>query len=247
MGRLYEALEWAEKEQEGIVREISPLHVKISGLGIPKWATTGRAAEYYEALKTSVLTRYPNGSTKTILFAGCAHGNGVSMTAINFGTALARDSRFSVLLLDVNFRTPSFSHLFRLNGAQGLSDLLSSHDGPVSLVKIGAGNLHVLPSGKCDSEPVALLESQRFGEFLATMRERFDYVILDAPPVHGFPESLALASKVDGVILVLNAGKTRQQVALRAKMQLEAAGGKLLGTVLNRREYPIPQFIYKRL
>ena len=86
-----------------------------------------------------------------------------------------------------------------------------------------------------------------FDLFLKTMGEKFDYIILDAPPVPKFSECWVLCTKVDGVILVLEAGKTRRQVALRAKKALEEAGGRLLGVVLNKRKYYIPQAIYNRL
>ncbi len=79
------------------------------------------------------------------------------------------------------------------------------------------------------------------------MRECYDYVVLDAPPVHGFSECLALCTKVDGVVLVIASGKTREHVALSAKKQVEEAGGKLLGVVVNKRRYYIPDCIYRRL
>jgi Mrp family chromosome partitioning ATPase len=79
------------------------------------------------------------------------------------------------------------------------------------------------------------------------MRDKFDYVILDAPPVPAFPECLVLCAKVDGVVLVVESGKTRRQVALRARKQVEEVGGKVLGVVLNKRKYYIPEWIYRRL
>jgi Mrp family chromosome partitioning ATPase len=79
------------------------------------------------------------------------------------------------------------------------------------------------------------------------MRDKFNYVFVDAPPVQGSPETLALASRVDGVLMVLASGKTRQEVAARSKKQIESAGGKVIGAVLNQRKYYIPDFIYRRL
>ncbi|MFB3123892.1 MAG: cobalamin biosynthesis protein CobQ, partial [Candidatus Binatia bacterium] len=71
--------------------------------------------------------------------------------------------------------------------------------------------------------------------------------VLDAPSVHGFAECRVLCAKVDGVVLVVESGRTRRQVAFNAKKQLEEAGGKLLGVVLNKRRYYIPEFIYRWL
>jgi Mrp family chromosome partitioning ATPase len=79
------------------------------------------------------------------------------------------------------------------------------------------------------------------------MREQFDYVILDGPPLPRFSEIRVICAKVDGVVLVVKAGKTKREVALRAKKELEDAGGKILGVVINRRRFYIPEWIYKRL
>ncbi len=77
--------------------------------------------------------------------------------------------------------------------------------------------------------------------------KKYDYVILDGPSVPGSSDVRVICNKVDGVVLVLEAGKTRKQVAVRAKQELEEAGGKLLGVVLNKRKFYIPEWIYKRL
>jgi len=79
------------------------------------------------------------------------------------------------------------------------------------------------------------------------MRERFDFIILDGPPVITNPEIRFISSKVDGTILMLESGRTRRHVALKAKQEIETAGGKFLGAVLNRRKYYIPNWIYRRL
>jgi Mrp family chromosome partitioning ATPase len=79
------------------------------------------------------------------------------------------------------------------------------------------------------------------------MRKNFDYIILDGPPAISSPEVRFISSKVDGTILMLESGKTRRHVALKAKRDIEMAGGHFIGVVLNRRKYYIPKWIYKRL
>ena len=79
------------------------------------------------------------------------------------------------------------------------------------------------------------------------MREKFDYIILDSPPITRYAESRVIATKVDGVILVLESGKTRSQVAIKAKQELEETGANVIGAILNRRKHYIPEWIYKRL
>jgi Mrp family chromosome partitioning ATPase len=79
------------------------------------------------------------------------------------------------------------------------------------------------------------------------MQQTFDFIVLDGPPVFRCSETRLLASKVDATILVIRSGKTRKQIAYRAIQELETAGGKVLGTVLNRRKYYIPDWLYKWL
>ena len=79
------------------------------------------------------------------------------------------------------------------------------------------------------------------------MRNRFDYIIVDAPPLGLFTESMFLSSKVDAVMLVAQAGKTPRWAMQKVKMQIEEVGAKILGVVLNKRRFHIPDWLYKRL
>ncbi len=108
-------------------------------------------------------------------------------------------------------------------------------------------NCICFPAGLKRSGGEGYFESQRFDGFLNKVRNSFDFVIFDCAPVPGFPDTQTLCSKVDGVILVITFDKTRRQVALRAKKELEDAGANILGVVINRRKYYIPDWIYRRL
>lgn len=214
----------------------------------PRRVAHHKEGEIYEELKINLLARHPRGDLKAILFVGTNHGVGSSTTAVNFATALAKDCRNRVLLMDVNLRTPSLHDVFHLEPDCGLSDIPTNEEHPEqSLKKVNHGDLFVMTCGGSDAGPINLFESASFCRFLKLMRAQFDYVILDGPPTPSFSETRVLCSKVDGVILVLHAGKTRRQVALRAKQVIEEAGGRVLGVVLNRRKFYIPAWIYKRL
>ncbi len=246
MGKTYEALQWAEKEYQVNLQETSLKSLSTGRIKPPKRVRARPATEQYDDLKSNLLTRYPDGSIKTILFAATAHGEGASTTAVNFAASLARDSQLKVLLIDVNLRTPSLHDVFKIDHTYGLSDLVAEN-GRGSPIKVGLGNLYVIPCGRPQSDPVTLLGSNGFDQFLKRMSDGYDYVVLDAPPLLGIPECRVLCAKVNGVVLVIESGRTRRQVALSAKKQLEEAGGKLLGVVLNRRRYYIPEFISRRL
>ncbi|HET8580335.1 MAG TPA: CpsD/CapB family tyrosine-protein kinase [Nitrospiraceae bacterium] len=245
MGRTDEALKWAEKEHQAkLERALHPS--PAARTKPPRRSWNHLTMEGYVHLKTNLLTRYPNGSVKTVLFAGTAPGDGVSTTALNFAATLARDPQLKILLIDANLRTPSLHMVFKIDRSLGLSDLVVQN-GCGTPIAVGPENLHFIPCGRHHNEPVTVFQSNEFDQFLKVMKESYDYVILDGPPVHGFQECRVLCAKVDGVILVIESGKTRRQVALRAKKQLEEAAGKLLGVVLNQRKYYIPEFVYRWL
>lgn len=248
MGKTHEALERAEKEYHESLPKASREPGKAPGTETPQQAFYQVDTERYQALKVNLLARYSDTPIKTILFTATTHGDGASTIAINFATTLSKDCKLKVLLVDVNLRTPALHEVFHIDKQGGLSNLLSNN-GKITgnIHKIGPGGFYVLPCGSNHSVPVSLFESPRFDRFLKIMRERFDYVILDAPPFSQFSDSRVICSKVDGVILVLKYGITRRQIAIRIKNELKDSGGKLLGVVMNKRKYYIPRWIYKRL
>jgi capsular exopolysaccharide synthesis family protein len=202
------------------------------------------APDCYESLKTNILAHHRHDAIKTILFLGTAHGDGVTTTALNFATTLAQDQRLKIFLIEANFKNPCLHGVFNA----GPDPVQHGKNRPdYSLKKAAAENLLVVTIGNKPRGSKGLFDSQRFWEFLKTMRAEFDYVILDGPPLHSCSESKAICGKVDGVVMVVASGKTRKQVALRAKKDISEAGGKLLGVVLNKRKYHIPEWVYSRL
>lgn len=270
MGKNYEALKWtgnahlAAKSQSisddhsGTTRESFPWDSPSVPMQDNTKLPQNADAEEYEKIRTNMLTRYADGTVSTIMFTGCSEGDGVSTSAAHFAIAMAKSSQPKVLLLEANLRNPSLGNKFDIRYGYDLLSLLCEYTkGPENSDELLLGircvsnmrfdNLFVIPCHKRCVDPVSILGSAAYKSLFKKMKERFDYVILDAPPVHGSPECLVLASEIDGVIMVINSGKTRGQVARNAKRQLEDAGGKLLGVVLNMRNYYIPERIYKRL
>jgi len=252
MGKTHEALDRAQKEYQLKILETphDPQKIMLTkgSRQTPMKAPPDRFPDRFHEVKTKLVTRFSEEPIKTIMLTSTAHGSGSSTMAANFATTLARDCRLNVLLIDANLRSPRLHEVFNIEGNQGLSNLLTMEEEETSLLKkVGHGNLHVIPCGKKIMGPLTLFESIRFEKTLKMMRERFDYVILDAPPINSNAESRVIATRVDGVILVLESGKTRHQVAIKAKQEMEEAGAKVLGVILNRRKYYIPKWIYNRL
>lgn len=248
MGLINNALEKANKRSD-LTRGAANLSMPVPFRSISsKRAKMITSAECYQSLKANLLNRNPNQCIKTIIFSSTAHGDGSTTTAVNFARTLADDCRLKVLLVDTNFRTPCLHNLFQLENSFGLSDYLANGaklDLPA--VKGRLNKLFVLPCGSKRSGPISLFESITFDRFLQVAREQYDYVILDTPPVHIFAESQVICPKVDGAVLVIRAGKTRKQVAQHAKKEIETAGGRVLGVVINQRKFHIPDWLYERL
>jgi len=248
MGKTQKALERAGKEYQENLSETPDDSHKIVVSKRPGKFLMQTPSDLFQEVKTKLVTRFPLASVKTILITSPVHGDGCTTTAVSFAKTMAQYCRLNVLLIDANLRSPRLHEVFNVEYNQGLGDLLTNDEEENSLFKkVGHGNLFLIPCGKKNSGPLAIFESDRFDKTLKLMREKFDYVILDAPPVIGCAETKVMGKKVDGVILVVESDKTRKQVAIRAKQELEDAGAKVLGVILNKREHYIPEWIYKRL
>jgi len=248
MTKTHETLKRAGKEyQENLEKRALDLQKAMVAKGAGPIPTQSQYNRYRE-IKTKLITHFSEESIKTIMFTSTAHGDGSSFTAVSFAKTLARDCRLNVVIMDANLRCPKLHEIFNIEYRHGVSNLLTEDEDKTSFVKkVGHGGLYFISCGDKNSEPMDLFESIRFEQTLQIMRKKFDYVILDTPPVNSYAESIVIASKVDGVILVLESDKTRQQVALRAKEEMEKAGANVLGVILNKRKHYIPEWIYKRL
>lgn len=247
MGRTLEALERAEAESNAIGPQVPLVSVSTRLQQGRKRLIPHRHLGRYQEVKTKLVNRFPQDAVKTILVTSAAEGEGVSTTAINLASALAQDCHLSVLLIDVNLRHPHQYKGLDSYRHNSLAAILTHEEPQKIFSENGPGNLHILAGGEKLPNALTLFESRQFDRFLKFARQKFAYVILDAPPVSSFSEFQVLGPKVDGVLFVVASGKTRRQAAIRAKKELEAAGAKILGIILNQRKHYIPKWIYRRL
>lgn len=183
-----------------------------------------------------------------VLVAGAVSGEGASTVCRNIAEALAQNHNGSVVLVDANLRRPGQSDAMRLGAGQGLSEVLSENVKLKSVLHVDSKTgLAVLASGAPPDSPQHLFTVPRMQSIVTSLHSQFDWIFFDGPPVTTCPESSSLAVVADGAILVLRAEQTRWEVAEEAKKVLNQAGVSILGGVLNRRRYHIPNFVYKRL
>ena len=193
------------------------------------------AAEAYRTLRTNLRFAAPGRELRTVLFASPDRTAGKSLALANLGVVAAQGGA-RVGLLDCNLRQPLLHELFGLPRDPGLTDaLLAQAGGGASAVPRQATNvigLTLLSSGKVAPNPADLLAGAPFEHLLATLREQFDLLLVDGPPVGPLADTLVLATRVDGVLLVLDAHDTHRTQAQQAKARLERVGAHLLGVVL---------------
>jgi capsular exopolysaccharide synthesis family protein len=199
--------------------------------------------EQYQKLRRRLSPTPKQPSVKIVMVVATTHGEGATTTSAILAATLARSGRSKILLIDANLRTPALEGVFNeeTEHAQGLSDVVAA-DVPVESViyQTNFPNLFLLPVGKGHSSPSYLFDGDPITNLLNDLRERFDFIIIDGAPLDGYSESLFLASKVDGVVLVVESEKTKKQTVRRIKKELEWAPINLLGVVLNKKKNYIP-------
>lgn len=185
---------------------------------------------------------------RLVVFASVDHGNGCSRICVRAAETLARNTRGSVCLVEGNLRSPALPEMFGTTNHHGLTDALLE-EGPIrSFAKLVRGqNLWLLSSGSLASDSPKLLNSERMKSRFAELRKEFDFVLIDAPPLTRYSDAIALAQSTDGLVLVLEANATRREAALQVSENLRAANIRILGAVLNKRTFPIPETLYNRL
>jgi capsular exopolysaccharide synthesis family protein len=186
---------------------------------------------------------------KTILFCSPTRREGNSTVLMHFSQTLAAEGS-KVLLVDANLRDSNLHKAFHLQRENGLTELVSEQrprDFDHFIKETSLENLYVITSGSPHPNPCSVFESDYFGTLLDQLKVQWDWVLIDSPAITSCSDSNALASKVDGIILVIQAEKTRWEVGQEIRAQLENCGGRILGVILNKRRLPIPRWIYRAL
>jgi Mrp family chromosome partitioning ATPase len=168
--------------------------------------------------------------------------------ARELASVLAGRQEAETLLVDANLRNPTLHEVFRTTRDPGLSDHILG-DVPLSecIRETGELRLALLPAGRPVIAPPRVFADSRVRGMLAELRKRFEFIAVDAAPLLSSPEGALVSQLADCVVLVIRYGHTRRQLPERALQVLGDAGATVLGTVLNRRRFYIPRFVYERL
>ena len=192
-------------------------------------------AEAYRAMRTAVLLSTSPRPPQVMVMTSAQPSEGKTCTSLNLALALAQ-RQVRVLIIDADFRNPGIAQAMGMSNEKGLSNILR---GELSLDEVVLQaevlpNLWVLPSGVAPANPTDLLSSPDMGKLVDELRQRFEHVVFDSPPILLMTDATVLSILSDGVVLVVEGGVTPVGAVVRAHRIIENAGGKILGVVLNK-------------
>ena len=214
-----------EKRTNGKAVRVAPELVAAEAPG-------SAAAEAVARLRAALFHASPAGPPQRLLVTSARLREGKTCVASNLALALAGAGR-RVVLVDCDFRRPRLHRVFRQTGAQGATNfLIGAADLPSLLCKTDYG-VDILPAGTLPDEPASLIDSTAMASLLDELSRRYDYVVIDAPPVLGQADAPLLARLAGGVVLVVRAGETHGEAVAAAFGRLRTLRARVLGVVLN--------------
>jgi succinoglycan biosynthesis transport protein ExoP len=198
------------------------------------------AAEQYQGLRMKIERLRQSRDLRVIAVTSPGASDGKTVTSINLAGALARGATSRVLLIDADLRRPRVASQLRIDGdSTGLADMLSGSSGAVQeqIHQMEPYNVDVMTSGVGAGPIHDMFRSERLPQLLGNLRERYDYVIIDTPPLVPVIDSALLSRVVDGVLVVVSANKTPRRLLEEALNQLDPA--KTVGIVFNNDDRPL--------
>ena len=183
-----------------------------------------------------------------VAFSGVESGAGCSWVCARTSEVLAEKVPGTICVVDANLRTPTLHEYFRIEKGAGFADAIrDSRPLREFARRAWGGNLWFISAGAVGREPNGALNPARLRARFSELREEFDFILIDTPPSSSYADAVLLGKLADGIILVVSSNSTRREPARIAKESFEAAKIPMLGAVLNKRTYPIPEAIYRML
>jgi capsular exopolysaccharide synthesis family protein len=191
------------------------------------------AAEMCRAIRTNLLFMSPDKPFRTVVVSSAGPAEGKSTAVINLGMVMAQTGT-RVLLMDTDMRRPRLHRAFGVPDDVGVSSLVVGEGSLERAIKsTDVPNLFVLPCGPLPPNPAELLHARAFAELLEKLKERYDCILLDSPPLGPVSDALVLSKQADGILLVLKAGGTHREQAKRAIRSLRDVKARIIGALLN--------------
>lgn len=207
------------------------------------------ALDQVEQVWSSVFFSAEQKAPRSVIVTGAEPSEGATELAVALALVGASANHGSrIALVDLNLREPRVAHVVGVPESPGVINTLETGElmGGTNVL-LAHGQFTVVPSGKPNSKPTPPVDPTTVGRLIQHLLKQHDHVIVDAPAVNRHATVATLAGIVDGVLLVARQGVTRREAVAEAKRRIELAQGRLIGVVLNMREFPVPSFLYRRM
>ncbi len=190
-------------------------------------------AEAYRVLRTNLLFSRKDDKLNTVAVVSAGAGEGKSTTVLNLATVFAQSGQ-RILIVDSDLRRPTLHKMLRVSNSLGLTNLLLRQNPLEEVVQTTSiPMLDFLASGKLPSSSLGILSSAQMKDLIGELKQRYDFVLFDSPPIMGVSDASILASEVDMTLQVIQYRRYPQPMNIRAKQLIEKVGGNLIGIVLN--------------
>lgn len=191
-------------------------------------------SEAYRAIRTNIQFANVDKVIKTILVTSTTPGEGKTTTLVNIAATMAQNGN-KVLIIDADMRKPRVHKILRINNNRGLAEILLEQ-GPVIdyIQRHKALGLDVLTSGNIPTNPSELVQSKAMKQLIESLKDEYEYIFVDTPPVLPVTDSTIMSTYIDSVILVVQSGVVNRELVNKAKNALLQVGANILGIVLNK-------------
>lgn len=188
--------------------------------------------EAYNTIRTNILFVLSHRKGRSFAISSANPGEGKSTTALNIASSFSQLGS-KILIIDADMRKPILHKKAHIENGKGLSSVLVGFCGIDEAIHEINPYLYLLPSGPTPPNPGELLASEAFDEIMDSLKEKFDYVIVDTPPINVVSDAVVAATRTDGIVLVARDKKTYHDEFKNAVSSVEFANVKILGAVLN--------------
>ena len=261
MGKITNALKKAAEERFSRIERISRIRERdqliIQKVGKSKvdpnvvayFDPKALITEQYKILRTNMLSINKGKPPRIFVVTSSLHSEGKTVTSLNLAVCMSQAvDKPKVLLVDADLRRGRVAKYLGVQQKIGLTEILSKKAKfDETLFHLDIENLTFITSGAIPENPAELLASQEMKDFLAEAKSQFDFVLIDTPPIIAVTDSGIVGGQTEGVLMVVQAGRTQRGIVKRAEELLNQAHVKILGHVLTNIEYHLPEYIYRYL
>lgn len=238
----------AQQEHNTDVRVVPDAGTPVPGPVVNDGTMPANLSRELGVLRNSLESALRGKDRRAVLFTSAVVSEGTTTIAVNYAKLIAMQGSEKVLLCEMNARRPAIANLFSIDPEPGIGSVISGQEKLMSVIhRIEAVNLSVVPAGEIDLTAMQLHLASWFPVIVQEAFNSFTTVVFDAPAISVSPETAPMSSFVDGVVLVVQEGKTKREVIQRSIDAVHQQEGKILGAILNRKKYYIPEFLYKRV